>query len=67
MFAYRLTFNPRSKATNIDYRLPSGAVFGWRSKIRINVEEFGDSPESGGCSRDEILKIDIRIIRITEP
>ena len=29
MFASTLTFNPRSKATNIGYLLFSGAVFGW--------------------------------------
>ena len=35
MFAKRLTFNPRSKATNIGYLLSLGAVFGYWSKIRI--------------------------------
>ena len=29
MFAKALTFNPRSKATNIGYRLLVGAVFCW--------------------------------------
>ena len=40
-----LTFNPRSKVTNIGQLLSFGAVFGWRSKIRINVGGFGDFSE----------------------
>ena len=35
MFASMLTFNPCSKATNIDYRLASEAVFGCWSEIEI--------------------------------
>ena len=34
MFASRLTFNPRSKATNIGDWLFGGAVFGWKSKMQ---------------------------------
>ena len=33
MFASTLTFNPRSKATNIGYALFCGAVFGCWSEI----------------------------------
>ena len=45
MFTYRLTFNPRSKATNIGYYFFWGAVFSCncRNKIRINVGGFEDS------------------------
>ena len=37
MFAYWLTFNPRSKATNRIYWFSLEAVFGCRSKIRIRI------------------------------
>ena len=57
MFASMLTFNPRSKATNIGLLLSLGAVFGGRSKIRINIEGFGDL-STGFFPRNEILKID---------
>ena len=46
MLAYALTFNPRSKATNIGYLFSLGADCGYESKIRIRIEEFEDSPES---------------------
>ena len=46
MFAEWLAFNPRSKATNIGYLLSSEADSGYRSKIRICIEEFKDSLES---------------------
>ena len=58
MFASMLTFNPRSKATNIGYRLSLGAVFGCRRKIRINIERFGDLSVNYGFPKNEILKID---------
>ncbi len=38
--------------------MPRGLFFGCRRNPRINVGEFGDLPESGGCSGDERLKID---------
>ncbi len=42
MFAHTLAFNPRSKATNIGYLRYLGAVFGCRSKTRINIVGFED-------------------------
>ena len=45
MFAYALASTLCSEATNIEYCLSLGAVFGCWSKIRINVGEFGDSSE----------------------
>lgn len=41
--------------------MPTGLFFGCRRQPRINVGEFGDLPESGGCSGDEMLKIDTYI------
>ena len=52
MFAKRLAFNPRSKATNIGYRLSLEADFGGWSKFRIHVGGFGDSSE--GCEFQKI-------------
>ena len=45
MFTSGFTFNPRYKATNIGYLLFLGAVFGCRSKARINVGRFRDGTE----------------------
>jgi hypothetical protein len=45
MFAFGFTFNPRYKVANIGYLLFLGAVFGCRSKARINVGRFRDGTE----------------------
>ena len=54
MFAYRLAFNPRSKATNIGYLFSSGAVFGCRSKIKLRVFLIFDSQISVFWLPDQI-------------
>ena len=64
MFASMLTFNFRSKATNIGDCLFRGAVFGCRREIRTYVGGFGDSPEDFEFLRDEILKIYAPVIVI---
>ena len=65
MFAKRLTFNPRSKATDIGYPLSLGTVFGCCiAKSGIYVVRFEDSPEDRRCLGDGILKMDMRAISI---
>ena len=58
MFASMLTFNPRSKATNIGYGFFGGTVFGCRRKLRINVGGFEDLSAGYDFPGNEILKID---------
>ena len=45
MFTERLTFNPRSKATNIGYFLLGELSLAVGAKSEIYVIEFEDSPE----------------------
>ena len=40
MFAKKLTFNPRSKVTNIRYLLSWGAGIGWRQNYYLIPEKF---------------------------
>ena len=40
MFAKKLTFNPRSKVTNIGYLLSWGAGIGWRQNYYLIPEKF---------------------------
>ncbi|EEG37019.1 hypothetical protein EUBHAL_01055 [Anaerobutyricum hallii DSM 3353] len=48
MFASALTFNPRSKATNIGYLLSLGAVFWPEMELLFHVGVIGESPEDYG-------------------
>ena len=48
MFASALTFNPRSKATNIGYLLSLGAVLWPEMELLFHVGVIGESPEDYG-------------------
>ena len=63
MFSYRLTFNPRSKATNIGYLLSLGAVHWPLTQIQnLYLKGFEDVSEVCVCQGDVILRIDTQTI-----